>query len=93
MLLVAMLLFCTFHFPQIVCTATKQRTLLQTLFVADYQFCEAFRLQHVTLEVLSCHLLDKYEYKNRTYYYHLVAYLHCYSYANNRSDHNRLYAI
>lgn len=52
MLLVAMLLRCIFHFPQILCTAPKQRTLLQTLFVADYQFCEAFRLQHVTLEVI-----------------------------------------
>ncbi len=52
MLLVAMLLRCIFNFPQILCTAPKQRTLLQTLFVADYQFCEAFMLQHVTLEVI-----------------------------------------
>jgi len=37
-LLVAMLLFHMLDFPQILCTASKQRILLQTLFLTDYYF-------------------------------------------------------
>ena len=64
--------------------------LSQTLFVTDYQCCEAFRLQHVTLEVTLCQFSDEYQYNNRTRYY-LAAYFQCC--ANTRSDHDRLYAI